>query len=183
MTQLYTNTIGAATGTTITVDSKAKIASIGQPTQVSMVRTDARLSYVATGNSPFTLKRLDIPFTPLKANSLIVISYMIHYESNENVVWLLFEDYNVLEMGWPSNTYAGIAASYYDADQNSTPSNLHLHWITPAVTTLPRIYSPGFRQSNTGAAQTLTLNRTIGNTGADSYEGLVSTGVVMEIPQ
>jgi hypothetical protein len=78
--------------------------------------------------------------------------------------------------------WSGIASGGYDRNEDSTPSNFKITYSQIAGSTEPRTYCPAVRSSSP-STYTFHLNRTIStpDVGQDSYERMVSMGVVYEV--
>lgn len=131
---------------------------------------------------------LNLVITPKFSTSTLFMQWVVNCESNYNMTFVVarngtliadsgYEGYNSLTTA----TYSGIASGQYDNNnQDSTPSNITIQYFVPAVNTSERTYSLGVRSSD-GAASTFYLNRTVGSAGAENYEQMASTAMIMEI--
>lgn len=183
MTELKVSTLAGSTGTTITVPSQFSIAAHEQPSQAVYVRSDNRRVFSAVGNTWTPISELAIELSPRCDNGFVILTWMLNFEIGENCIFNINENGQVVETGWTNlPTYHGISTSVYDQDQATTLANICLRWIVPINNSKTKIYAPTFRLSNTGAAQTLALNRTITSAGADGQETTFSSGLAIEVP-
>jgi hypothetical protein len=178
-----------ATETEISVVPPSFIYTPGEILQARYIRSDARVLYSAppSGNGT-TVTQLEISIAPKKANSDLLIRWMINGEMHQDGVILMhqnrqlivlpgYEGYNNVQ---GNSRWSGITASVYDVDESTTPQNWFIQYSIPAMTTEPRTYAPAVRSSS-GGSYTLSLNRVLNGTGTDGQENMVSTGVIMEI--
>lgn len=185
MSSLAVSEIGGtlSSNNVVSIASNSVIDNLGSPIQTYYCRTDKLLSYSTTpsgmGNP---MRDLQLTIKPRKANSLIVLEWMINMESYENSVFVIWQNESILNSG-KGNFYDGIVSSTYDRNQDSTPANIFLQFIVPAYNKNVRSYLPAVRSSYSGSSHTITVNRTISSTGQDAYETMISTGTVMEIAQ
>jgi hypothetical protein len=127
---------------------------------------------------------MDIVITPKKANSRIVLQWMLNGEIHQDNVFVVMK--NSTAVGYNTtvgNVYtSGTVAGLYDNDTSTTPGNFKIFWIDSNVgNTTPQTYSIGVKSSTTVAAYTFYLNRTQDSTGGDAREAMVSNGVAFEI--
>ncbi len=177
------------TSYSVTGTSSTYFASPGSVIQTVYRRTDARFTY-SSATTPIgtAIGELGLTITPKKANSLLVMKWMINGEFYQDNVFVILEDGALIQQpGYqgfnntrPNEIQNGIMAARYDQDENSTMSNWFLFFTAPANSTTARTYFPAIRGTST---HTFALNRTIGSTGADAYENAVSAGYIMEIAQ
>lgn len=177
---------------TIAMPAGHAFAAPGGIIQVIYCRTDARVNFAApiTGNgTPIT--DLAVGIAPRKANSLILLRWMVNGEMHHDCVFTLqqggslisipgYEGYNTVS---GNVRWSGIASGSYDRDVASTPNNWYIQYLIPAYNINYRTYNLGVRSSS-GSAYTFSLNKPISDTApATSYEALISTGVAMELAQ
>jgi hypothetical protein len=177
---------------TITMPAGHAFAAPGGIIQVIYRRTDARVNFAApiSGNgTPVT--DLAVGIAPKKANSLILLRWMVNGEMHHDTVFTLqisgdlisipgYEGYNAVS---GNVRWSGIATGRYDRDVNSTPNNWYIQYVIPANNTNFRSYNLGVRSSS-GAAYIFSLNKPTNDTApAQSYEALISTGVALELAQ
>ncbi len=177
--------------TQILVTSGHTVQSNGMVVQVQFKRSDLRTSYSAptTGNGT-TISELAISITPKFSNSLLLMRWMINGESSNNAVYLIHDGGSLITtagyQGYNkqsgNSAWSGVASAPYDLNDDSTPSNMFLQYAIVSGSTATRTFAPAIRSSGASATN-LFLNRTVASTGADAYETMVSTGVIMEIAQ
>lgn len=179
----------ANNGNVITMNNGSVFSFPGRIIQSTLTRADAVSTYSSFPSGNGTLiGPLSIPFTPVYANSLLIIEWMICGEVNHDNVWVIqkndtlittsgYEGYNN-QAG--NQRWSGYVPAMYDADDGSTPQNWYILYSEIAGSTAARTYTPAIRSSN-GNQYTFYLNRTI-NQG-DAHEYQVSTGTIMEIEQ
>jgi hypothetical protein len=176
------------TSMTVTGTPGTAFASPGSVIQTVYRRTDARFTYASSTSDGTPIGELGLTITPKKANSLLVMKWMINaefYQDNVFVIWTdnglisqpEYQGYNNTQNNQVQN---GIMSARYDIDENSTMSNWFLFFTAPANDTTTRTYYPAVRGTST---HTFALNRTIGSLGQDGYETAVSAGYIMEIAQ
>lgn len=144
-------------------------------------------SFAEGSNQGGTIIRpLDITITPKSRRSFINVEFNLFYETNNNVVFVVLRDGNLIGSQWGSGynqgKWSGAAVSRYDNNDDSTPSYLNLPWIDCPGTTHPVTYSIAVKSSDS-AGRSLTLNSTISNYqfGADAYEQGCSFSIAQEI--
>lgn len=179
------------TSRAVTVPSGSYVASPGGIIQVIYTRTDARLTYSAPNSGEGTaIGELGLSITPKKANSLLVMRWMLNGEMHQDAMFVIQQDgVLILQPGYQGvnnvigNTrWSGIVCGRYDENEDSTPSNWYLCYTVPANSTDGRTYYPAVRSSS-GGNYTFWMNRTAASFGQDYYEATVSTGSIMEIAQ
>lgn len=179
------------TSRAVTVPAGHSVASPGGIIQVAYTRSDARLTYSApsTGDGT-TITELGLTITPKKANSLLIMRWMLNGELHQDAMFVIQQDgalilqpnYQGVNNVIGNTRWSGIVSGRYDQDENSTPSNWYLCYTVPANSTNGRTYFPAVRSSGP-TSYTFFMNRTVNNTGQDFYEVTVSTGSIMEIAQ
>jgi hypothetical protein len=181
------------TNTTITVQSPTRVTSLGAPIQMLYYRTDERSQWSApvatlTGNR---ILPLGLTITPRRANSLIVMYWMINGEVHYNTNWIIYlGELPVTTAGYqgynnsPANPgrWVGYVSGIYDAagDVNSTMENTFIQYSIIPNSTQTLTFYPAIKSSS-GTAYTFNLNRCNGSVGQDGFENGVSTGVIQEI--
>jgi hypothetical protein len=187
------------TNNTIKVQSPSYFASPRAPIQMLYYRTDERSQWSAPVGLPTVVGNRVLPLgltiTPKRANSLIVMQWMINGEVHTDTNWTIhlnegvivkpgYQGYN--GSGISFGQWVGYAAGTYDAaatnDVNSTMENTYLQYSFIAHSTETMTFYPAIKSSTT-TAYTFSLNRCAGSLGADSFENAISTGVIMEIAQ
>ena len=182
---------GLAPDKTIRVPKEHSIIQTEVPIQAKYVRTDVLkiISSLHYGNGT-GIEELSLHITPKKSNSLLFMTWMINCEVHHDDVFLIHQDGKLINLagyeGFSSVLgnvpYSGITSSPYDADQASTMINVFMQYAIPAITTLPRRYTPAVRSAGTVTTYAFALNRCL-STMASWNETAISTGVIMEIPQ
>jgi len=190
---------GPTTEQPIACTNGSAVAVPGTILQTVFVRTDRQFLYNATsynnggasGGTP--IGELGLTITPKRANSLLLVRWMINGEMQHDTVFTInrdgalvttdgYEGYNEQAGGFVP--WSGIITGKYDRnDVSSTENNWFLQYWVPAGSTKITTLYPAVRSSTYGSNQTLYLNRTAGNSGQDSHEVAVSTGYIMEIAQ
>ena len=193
MSKLITNSLEGnfRNNYNIEIDPSSLLFIPGAILQTKYVRTDKHVSISApaTGNG-ISLTDLALTITPKKANSLLLMTWMLNYEVYHDFNFLVhkngalltlvgYEGYNNLS---GNVSWSGVLTAYYDQDQDSTMSSGCLKFIAPAENLLSRNYTPAVRGSGI-ATQAFMLNRTLGATLVENREIAISTGVIMEIAQ
>jgi len=183
----------------ISCQNGSVVAVPGTILQTVFVRTDRQYTYSApaynnggaSGGTP--IGELGLTITPKRANSLLLVRWMINGEMQHDTVFTInrngglvqtpgYEGFNSQAGGFVP--WSGVITGKYDRnDVNSTENNWFLQYWVPAGSTNVTTLCPAVRSASYGGNQTLYLNRTAGSTGQDSYECAVSTGYIMEIAQ
>lgn len=157
----------------------------GHIIQVQTVQTSVQNTYnAAIGNVLTIVTPLDIVITPKKANSKIMLQWMLNGEIYQDILFVVMKNNTPVGFNTTSgNVYtSGTVAGLYDVNENSTPGNFKIFWIDNNVgNTTPQTYSIGVKSTQSSTAYTLYLNRCINSLGGDEYEALVSNGVAFEI--
>lgn len=171
----------------ITVGNRGHIYQSGMIVQVKEIATIVRQVYTSPTASSTEITALSLTIAPLYSTSTLILQWTINGECGEDNVFTVMRNGSVITdagyQGYNSNStssWSGLTSWQYDRNNDSTPSNMFMQYFIPSGSTASRTYSPGVR-SNNGAAQSFYLNRTVGSTGADSYELMASTAVVMEV--
>lgn len=162
----------------------------GKILQVQTIRTDVRMTYTSlnTGNGT-PVSQLNIGLFPRRADSWVLVQWMICGEMTHDNVWLIHQNDSLITtapyQGFNNVTgntgrWVGYVPAGYDADDNSTPHNYFIQWYGPVNDTAGRIYTPAVRCS-ANATPLFALNRTLGSAGQGGFENMISTGVIMEI--
>lgn len=187
--------VGAIThpraNTAIAVASGSNIYLPGSCVQIATVRSDNRTTYSAPNSGGgTTITDLNLTITPKNANSMLLITWMISGESDQNVNFLVhrggslitdsgYEGYN--NMAGNTTLQSGYTTSWYDTDTSSTPATFYIRYQIPAGNTSSRTYAPAVRSSSNGSSYTFYLNRTASQLGTEGNENGISNGIVMEI--
>ena len=182
------NTISVAAGHML---STPKFYSPGSVVQVQTVRSDTRVTSTAPGSASFILiPSLAISITPKFSNSKFVMQWVINGEIQHDALFLVTKNNALITTAGETSynaeagntNWSGFAASAYDQNQDSTPSTYTIQYFGTSSSIAPVTFTPAVRTSNTTTA-TFSLNRAIGSSGQDSYENMVSTGIIWEIAQ
>jgi hypothetical protein len=193
MSQLLTNALTgkAAANWAIGITPGSYLYSPGMILQTVYVRTDVQTTYSspASGNGT-TVAALNISVTPKRADSLLLCTWMINGEFNQNNVFLVHKDgvlittsgYEAYNPVAGNTRWSGLMSAFYDNNDSTTISNYYLQYAVPAASTSTAVYAPAVRASG-ATAYTFFLNRTLNSAGADDNEITVSTGMIQEIAQ
>jgi len=181
----------AQANTAITLSAGTNIYLPGSCVQIATVRSDNRTTYNAPNSGGgTTITDLNLTIAPRNASSMLLITWMISGETNENVNFLIhrngalitdsnYEGYN--NMAGNTTLQSGYTTSWYDGDVSSTPATFYIRYQIPAGNTVSRTYAPAVRSSSNGGSYTFYLNRPVNALGQESYENGISNGIVMEI--
>jgi hypothetical protein len=174
----------------IDVDTNSHVHIPGSVLQTIYVRSDALSTYASaiTGEGT-TIGDLAITITPRSSSSLLLCTWMINCEVNQNNVFLVHKNgviittpgYQGFNSEYTYNRYSGIASAMYDNNDATTMSNHYIQYAVPAISTSTAIYAPAIRASG-ATAYTLFLNRSV-NAPAAAVEISVSSGMIQEIAQ
>jgi hypothetical protein len=175
----------------ITVPSGHQLYAPGSVVQVQTIRSDARVTMSSnpSGNGT-TITQLGVSITPKFANSKLIVQWMINCEIQENNVFLVHKNGELIitsgETGYNSEAgnvrYSGVASAAYDTDSDSTMSSFFIQYFCTSGSTGTQVFAPAVRSANANTS-TLALNRTLGTLGSDNRENTISTGTVWEIAQ
>ena len=176
-------------------DGKPLLRSSGSVIQTVLVRSDSRTTYTVPaggGINGTTLSALNISITPRESTSLLIITFNMHIEADEQTGYVMhkngslittagYEGYNN-EVG--NNAQSCLQTAPYDGVNNNTttPHHQKLTYYDLAGNTSARTYAPGVRATDT-TATTLYFNRVGQNAGANTDEVGVSFGRILEIAQ
>jgi hypothetical protein len=177
--------IGTAVPTAALHVADGRFYSPGSVVQcVTRLYTD-RTTYTATNTNAATeITVLNLLITPKRANSKIVLQWMINGEVEENAVFLVYRDSSAIGFNTASGftaQWSGVTSAPYDANQDSTQGNIVVNWVDLPNTTNTVTYSVRVRSSTTAGTRTFYLGRTISTAGSDNNETTCSTGVAWEI--
>jgi hypothetical protein len=181
----------AASNWMITVEPGSYLYSPGMILQTVYVRSDLQTTYASavTGNGT-ALAALNITITPRRADSLLMCTWMINGEINQNNVFLVHKDgalittagYQAYNNVAGNQRWSGLVSAAYDNNDSTTMSNYYLHYAVPAGSTAAATYAPAIRASG-ATAYSFFFNRIQNSAGADAQEISVSTGMIQEIAQ
>jgi hypothetical protein len=187
MSTIQVNEIQARTGGVVTMASGTQLYSPGTVVQVLAVRSDLRATYSSSnsGNgNPVT--PLDLTITPKFSNSLIVCQWMVNGEFHQDNNFLIWKNGALASNGYNQEAgnvrWSGYASAFYDQNESSTPSNWSIIYTDSPGNTSANTYGLAVRASSS-AAHTFFLNRVVSGLGQDSYENMVSVGIIQEIAQ
>jgi hypothetical protein len=171
----------------IKIGNRGHIKQSGMIVQVKEIASITRQVYTSPTASSTEITALSLTIAPLYSTSTLILQWTINGEAGEDNVFSVMRNGSVITdasyQGYNSNStsaWSGLTSWQYDRNNDSTPSNMFMQYFIPAGSTTSRTYSPGVR-SNNGAAQSFYLNRTVASNGAENYELLASTGIVMEV--
>jgi hypothetical protein len=178
----------------INIATSHKLLQKGMAVQTTWGRSDARTGYssAASGNGT-TITDLNLTIVPKFATSMLLITWMVNGEFSgaawDNVFVIHrggalittagYEGYNFYG---GNNRWSGFVAGQYDNNADSTMENYRIQYWIPAGSTASQTFAPAVRSAS-GTAYTFFLNRTVGSTGGDNYEVVISTGTITEIAQ
>jgi hypothetical protein len=175
----------------ISVPPTSNLIIGGSVIQTVMVRSDTRTTFSALNSGQgTTITNLNLTVAPKRANSLLVMTWQISGESNENVNFLIHRNGNlILDSGYEGlngmvgNTtiQCGYTTSWYDADVSTTPTSYIIRYAIVAANTTSQTYAPAVRSSSNGSSYTFYLNRCVNNEGTTDQENGISTGVLQEV--
>lgn len=182
MSSLKIDSMAAATGTVINIPSNAGVAMKNSISQAVWVRSDETTTYTSTPtHNGISIDSLAIGISPHSAKSNILLTWMLNFEANENVGWIIQNNHVIEDLDFSYQSWFVIATNNYDADNNSTPYNICLRALVPARSTDWRVYTPAVRSTNDSTNYTVALNRTLGSGGTASYEQMICTGLALEM--
>ena len=166
------------------------LASPGHILQTQWVRTNSTSTFsAATSGNGVTLTPLAITIAPRSASSLLLCTWMIVYEVNTNVGFVMHQDGSLITtagyQGYNNVVgnlrYSCVSGAMYDNDNATTPSHNFIQYVIPAGSTSSTTIAPAVRSTGVTAA-TFYLNRAV-NAPANGVEVAVSAGSIMEIAQ
>jgi hypothetical protein len=176
-------------GSTTVISESSGVVSIadevmpaGSVIQCHHIIDNTRTSYSSPTTGDGTrISEIDLPITLKSTNSKIICQWMLNGEIQNDNVFEIYKDSSLATNGRNTNStgrWSGFVAAFFDTDWSSTPFNFNILYIDPNPTSATynvRVSATG------GTASTFYLNRTQGSAGADSYENMVSTGIIWEI--
>jgi len=186
MSKLIVQSLTPKVGNIITLESGNSF--LGVPTapflQVKTIRSDLKTTYsVPNSGNGTTMAALNVSITPTSTESMLYMKWMINGEVGQDMVFVVHRNgdlitdtgYEAYNATTGNQRYSGVAAGWYDNDNNSTQANWCVHLFVKANSTEPLIFSPAVRASSS-TALTFYLNRTVG-----AYESTVSSGAIYEL--
>lgn len=186
----------ALTGTSannwaIGVESGSYLYQAGMVLQTVYVRTESQTTFSApTSGDGTAITPLQITITPKRSDSLLLCTWMLNGEINQNAVFTIHKDgalitttgYEAYNNVVGNVRYSGILSAFYDNNDSTTMSNYYIQYFVPAGSVVSSTYVPAVRASG-ATAYTLYLNRVVAGAGTNAYEISVSTGMIQEIAQ
>jgi hypothetical protein len=175
----------------IDVESDSYLYQAGMIIQTVYQRAESQATFAApVSGGGTTITPLQISITPKRADSLLLCTWMLNGEVNNNSVFTIHKDgalittagYEAYNNVVGDVRYSGVVSAPYDVDTNSTMSNYYFQYVVPAGATTAATYAPAVRSAG-ASAYTFYLNRTAGSAGTDQYEISVSSGMIQEIAQ
>ena len=150
-------------------------------------RTNTKAAYGFSSNT--IISPLNISITPKYSNSMLVVQWMINYESDYNAVFRIcrdggliytsgFQGYNETD----GAAWSGYAAVVYDTNVASTPGTTYIQYMVPAGSTAATTLQVSVNESNYSSG-TFYLNRTQASGGTNAYEVTISNATIWEIKQ
>jgi len=179
--------IGTTNPTATLHVADGKFYSPGSVVQCATTLYTATTTYSAPNTiTPTEISVLNVTITPKRADSKIVLQWMINGEANQDVVFLVYRGSTPIGFNTASGNvqWSGVSCVPYDNNDASTPFNITVNWIDLPNTTNQITYSVRVRSSNTdtGSSYSLYLGRTVSfSTGVSIYETVCSTGAAWEI--
>lgn len=189
-----------SSGNTITIPTGRSlrgtdIGSIYYPNAIIQTitsRYDAQVSLsTGTGTSGVEITGMKTSITPKFSNSMILCQFQVFHEpSSIDNIFRVFKDGLLIDGFFPSYNkivgnqhWSGISmVGYYEVEYTWTPTTTLFYYYDFPMTTSTISYSPAIKNS-TGSNVTVTVNRSIGSTGASAYEVGVSYTTLWEIAQ
>ena len=183
MSTLVANQIVSPTGNVI-------LDQTGSIIQTVLLRTDTQTSYTSVLNATGTpISALNISITPKESSSLLIISFHIMYEIQDDTIFRILKNNAVITTsGYESynpqisqSIFNGLQAAAQDTNDTTTPSHQKLMMYDSAAGGA-RTYTPSIGSSNT-ATRTFYLNRCASSPGTNGNEIGVSFARIMEVAQ
>jgi hypothetical protein len=189
MSTVLVSNIDGSPFTNSVVNFSPRLTYPGTIIQTRTLRVDTRTTYASnnSGNGT-TVSALGISITPIYASSNLIIQWMINGEMNNNNEFLIHKDGTLItttgEQGYNNLAgnvrWSGFASSFYDRNDDSTPSNWNILYSCAAGSTTARTYAPAVRGSG-GTGYTFYLNRTVGGGDPNYFESMVSFAIAYEV--
>ena len=188
MSQISCRSIKSRSAGSIIISPGTSVINPGSVAQLLVVRTNAFTSYSSptTGNGT-TITDLNLVITPKKANSMLVMQWMLNCEVGHDTVFLIHKNGSLItDVGYEgrnnigNNQWVGYVPANYENNTDSTPACYFIQYAIPAGSTDQQTFAPATRSSS-ASASTLFLNRSVSSAGASTFENMVSTGKIMEI--
>lgn len=177
----------------IGIASGHKLYQPGSIVQTVWVRSDTQTTYssAASGNGT-AIAAINISITPKFSTSILIASWMVNGEFSgaawDNVFVIQKDSALITTSGYEgynslggNNRWSGFTGGTYDNNAASTPENYRIQYWIPAGSTSSQTFSVAVRSAS-ASAYTFYLNRPVSSVG-DSYEVMISTGMIQEIAQ
>jgi hypothetical protein len=184
ITMLSNGNVGIGTSNPqVTLDVSGTCFARGHVIQTVTVQDTTHSVISIPINTLVTISTLNLVITPKKANSTIVLQWMVNGEVAENTIFVVMRNGSAIGLNTDGGSaiWSGTASAAWDNNLASTPSNYYISWIDTPNTTSATTYSLGIKDTNTSAAYTLYLNRTLDTPLQDFRESLISCGVAWEV--
>lgn len=150
-------------------------------------RTNTKAAYGFSGGT--IISPLNVSITPKYSNSMLVVNWMINYESDYNAVFRIYRDGGLIYtsgfQGYNETdgaAWSGYASIIYDTNVASTPGTTYIQFMVPAGSTAATTLQVAACESNY-ASGTFYLNRTQASGGSGAYEVTISNATIWEIKQ
>tara|TARA_R110000803_G_scaffold68276_1_gene130103 strand:+ start:1962 stop:2522 length:561 start_codon:yes stop_codon:yes gene_type:complete len=177
MSILRTNQITNTAGTGTPSFPNGIAGSVLQVKYHQQTTSFTQTGIVAATDTPITNMQVDIK--PVSTSSVIKLEASMMFESASQAWSMMYFFYrNTIKLGNTDsdigNRRGGIMSpsiSYFAAENNESPENVHLTWYDTPQITSNITYKLGFNQTGT---DTLFVNRTITDTNNSGFERGVS---------
>lgn len=182
----------AGTGA-ISVATGHKLYQPGAIVQTVWARTDTLTTYSSNSSGNGTaIAAINLSITPRFSTSILLVTWMINGEFSgaawDNVFVIQKDGAIITTSGYQgynslggNNRWSGFVGGAYDNNAASTPENYRIQYWIPALTTSSQTFSAAVRSAS-GSSYTFYLNRPVSSVG-DSYEVMISTGMIQEVAQ
>tara|TARA_B100000900_G_scaffold20532_1_gene15958 strand:+ start:4154 stop:4735 length:582 start_codon:yes stop_codon:yes gene_type:complete len=186
---LKTNTIQAATGSTINVASGQVLNAPGHVIQVQYTQYTGTFtqSYTAETDAVIGAVALSVNITPKSTSSIIKLDAHIFHEfsavnTQDNHVWFFYRDTTALKAPSAGSRPCGISMSSINSstDAGSTPEIANYTYFDTPNTTSQITYKIGLLTRFSG---TLYVNRTVNDNDNNAHERGISFTSATEIAQ
>lgn len=137
-----------------------------------------------TGAAGIELWPLKMSYTPKNANNKLIMEWILGGEAANNDLFVVYKNGSIItdsgEQGYNNSAglqnWSGLTATWYDGNNDTTPTNFRLYYHCTAGSTATRTYAPGFKSSD-GTNNSYRLNRYY----STASENTVSYGHLFEI--
>ena len=160
MSKIQTNTIQSRTGSTITIPSNNRLYAPGHTLQAQAVISGPAIQTIVSA-TPVAVTGLSISFTPVSANSLILVECQISSNSPYVSSFGIFKNAasTVSTSGQTNNNEANMQiTTYVGVDVTSHLWCWPIHWSETAGSITARTYQVYATSSWAGTNRTLTIN-------------------------